>query len=93
MIASAKFSSTSLGDRFSLSRINKINKLPEKTKAEKDYKIAKAQQFVGEVQNTLLPQLKIFKNTYLGLTGSMVKGSKIARLANVIKKNLVHMQG
>ena len=91
LIASAKFSSTSLGDRFSLSRINKINKLPEKTKAEKDYKIAKAQQFVGEVQNTLLPQLKIFKNTYLGLTGSMVKGSKIARLANVIQGSPVNV--
>ena len=84
--------SKSLGDRFSASRIDKINNMPTSTNAERIEKVRLAQEFVGEVENTLLPQLRTFKTTYLGLTSSMVKGGRIERLANVIQGSPVDVK-
>ena len=84
--------SKSLGERFSASRIDKINNMPTSTKPELVEKVRLAQEFVGEVETTLLPQLRTFKTTYLGLTSSMIKGGRIERLANVIQGSPVDVK-
>jgi hypothetical protein len=84
--------SKSLGDRFSANRIDRINKMPTSTKAEEIEKVRLAQEFVSEVETILLPQLRTFKTTYLGLTSSMIKGGRIERLANVIQGSPVDVK-
>ena len=92
LVDKAKVDSGRLGDRFSSSRIDKINNMPTSNKAERIEKVRLAQEFVGEVETILLPQLKTFKTTYLGLTSSMIKGGRIERLANVIQGSPVDVK-
>ena len=92
LIDKAKIDSGLLGNRFSGKRIDRINNMPTSNAAERIEKVRVAQEFVGEVETILLPQLKTFKTTYLGLTSSMIKGGKIERLANVIQGSPVDVK-
>jgi len=72
-------------DRFGNDAINKIEDLPENTPAQIEYKKIKVDRFNASVQDTLLPEMRKFKDGYLSHATSVAKGSKTEKLAQLIE--------
>tara|TARA_R110002167_G_scaffold98034_1_gene258419 strand:+ start:3014 stop:9199 length:6186 start_codon:yes stop_codon:yes gene_type:complete len=72
-------------DRFGTEAIKKIEDLPEVTPAQKTYKKIKVDRFNAAVQETLLPDMRKFKDGYLAHATSVAKGTKTEKLAQLIE--------
>ena len=83
-IASNKSKSLDL-NRFGNDAIKKIEDLPETSEAQIYYKKIKVDRFNASVQESLLPDMRKFKDGYLAQAGKAAKGSRSERLASFIE--------
>ena len=72
-------------DRFSNKAIQAIEKLPEKTDAQKIYKQIKVDRFNAAVQETLLPEMRKFKEGYVAQASRTARGSRAEKFAQFVE--------
>jgi hypothetical protein len=72
-------------DKFDSKAIEAIEKLPSKTEAQRLYKQVKIDRFNAAVQDTLLPEMRKFKEGYVAQASGYARGTRTEKLARAIE--------